>query len=79
MVRKVLLDRRGLVTLAQLFDVGGDVVTPDALQGEPAGLAGEEPTGVPVIGGPRVLVPDVIGEEGEEPLGGFRAVGGWAG
>ena len=75
--REVLLDRRGLVALAQLFDVGRDVVAPDVLQGEPAGLApDEEPTGVPVVGGPRVLVPDVVGEEGEEPLGGFRAVGG---
>ena len=53
----MLLDRRGLVALAEFLDVSGDVVAPDVLQGEPAGLApGEEPAGVAVVGSPRVPV-----------------------
>ena len=56
--------------LAQLLDEGRDVEALDVLEREPAGLGPvEEPPGVPVVGRPRVLVPDGVGEEGEEPLG----------
>jgi len=37
---------------------------------------GEEPHGVAVVGVARVGVGDVVGEEGEEPLGGFLALVG---
>jgi hypothetical protein len=55
--------------LAQLLDEGRDVEALDVLQTETAVLGPvEEPPSVPVIGGPCVLVPDRVGEEGEEPL-----------
>jgi len=53
------------------------VVAFDRVQAQSLGVRpGEEPHGVPVIGGARVLVGDGVGEEGEEPLGGLFALVG---
>src|SRR5208337_544777 len=57
--------------------VGGYVVTLDLGQAEALGMRpGEEPHCVAVVGRPRVLVRNGVGEEGEKPLGGFVALVG---
>ena len=69
--RQVLLDRGRGHGLAQLLDVGRDVVALDVPELEAAVAApGEEPPGVAVVGRPSIRVPDIVGEEGEESLGG---------
>jgi hypothetical protein len=61
----------------QFLEVGGDVVALDRGQAQALGVCpGEEPQGVAVIGGARVVVGDLVGEEGKEALGGFLALVG---
>jgi hypothetical protein len=72
---EVLLHRRRLVSFAELLDVGADHHRLDLLQVlAPSVLApGEEARRRPVVRSAGVGIPDVCGEELEEPTGGVIA------
>ena len=72
---QVLLDSGCGVVGGEIGQVGGDVVALDRGQGEAAFLGpGEEAEAIAVVGRPRVLVGDGVGEEGKEPLTGLVAL-----
>ena len=63
----MLFDRRGLMGLRQRLDIGRDVVSPDKLADVMIVEPGKEPADGYGIGGARIQVPDVRGEEIDEP------------